>query len=303
MSFSEKIKNELYDIVPSARHCQIAEMAAVFMLCGSVSAGGDHISISLGSDNERLIRKFFTLAEKSFNISASTDFEDARGHVTIEDPESVRQLVGAFKLEHGCMEAAKLLTNSTCCRRAFIRGAFLTCGCMSTPQISYHMEFVCMDEARADMLLYMLNSFELEETTTARLIRRKKYYVVYLKSGSQIVDMLNIMGAHRSLIELEELRVVKDMNNSINRRVNCETANITKTVHAAVRQVEDIEYLRSHGGLGRLSPPLMEVALLRLEYPEAALKELGDMLEPPVGKSGVNHRLRKISEMADKLRG
>lgn len=125
---------------------------------------------------------------------------------------------------------------------------------------------------------------------------------MYLKEGSQIVDLLNIMEAHVALMNLENIRILKEMRNSVNRQVNCETANINKTVSAAVKQVEDINFIKSVRGLDSLSDSLREIALLRLEYPEAPLKELGTYLEPPVGKSGVNHRLRKLCEIAEDLR-
>ena len=143
-----------------------------------------------------------------------------------------------------------------------------------------------------------MNSFGLD----AKIVKRKKNYVIYLKEGSQIVDVLNIMEAHVALMELENVRILKEMRNSVNRKVNCETANINKTVSAAVKQVKDIEYIRDTIGLDKLPEGLKDVALTRLAYPEATLKELGNLLETPVGKSGVNHRLRKLSEVADKLR-
>ena len=136
----------------------------------------------------------------------------------------------------------------------------------------------------------------------AKIVQRKKSYVVYLKEGSQIVDILNIMEAHISLMELENVRILKEMRNTVNRKVNCETANINKTVSAAVKQVEDITYLRDTIGFEKMSEGLEEVALARLSHPDATLKELGELLSPPVGKSGVNHRLRKLSEMAEKVR-
>ena len=136
----------------------------------------------------------------------------------------------------------------------------------------------------------------------AKIVLRKKSYVVYLKEGAQIVDILNIMEAHISLMELENVRILKEMRNSVNRKVNCETANINKTVSAAVKQLEDITYLRDQIGFENIPKGLVEAALARLEPPEATLKELGESLNPPVGKSGINHRLRKLSEMADKVR-
>ena len=185
----------------------------------------------------------------------------------------------------------------SCCRRAFLRGAFLCVGSISDPEKGYHLEFVCTGEIRARQLQRLIQEFDIE----ARILIRKKYHVVYIKEGAGIVDLLNVMGAHMSLMNLENLRILKEMRNSINRRVNCETANITKTVNAASRQIEDILYLRDHYGLQKLPPALRRMAEVRLEYPDAPLKELGQYLEPPVGKSGVNHRLRKLSELAQQV--
>jgi hypothetical protein len=144
----------------------------------------------------------------------------------------------------------------------------------------------------------VLADFDLE----ARIVIRKKYFVVYFKEGEGIVDLLNIMEAHVALMELENTRILKEMRNSINRRVNCETANIAKTVNAATKQVEDIIYIKEHYGFENLTDNLQQIAEARLANPEATLKELGEMMDPPVGKSGVNHRLRKLGELADKLR-
>ena len=133
-------------------------------------------------------------------------------------------------------------------------------------------------------------------------MERKKHFVVYVKEGAGIVDILNVMEAHNSLMDLENIRIVKEMRNSVNRKFNCEMANLNKTVSAAVRQIEDIKYISDTVGLSYLSKPLMEIAAVRLENPDSSLKELGELLSSPVGKSGVNHRLRKISEIADDLR-
>ena len=136
----------------------------------------------------------------------------------------------------------------------------------------------------------------------ARIVNRKKNQVVYLKEGSQVVELLGLMGASISLMNLENIRILKEISNNVNRKVNCETANIGKTVSAAVKQVEDIRYIQTHMGFSQLSEGLEEIAVLRLQYQDATLKELGEMLNPPVGKSGVNHRLRKLSKIAEELR-
>ena len=135
-----------------------------------------------------------------------------------------------------------------------------------------------------------------------QIVLRKKYYVVYLKEGAMISDTLNIMEAHIALMKFENVRILKDVRNSVNRRVNCEAANINKTVSAARKQIEDIEYIKNTVGLERLSENLRDIAYARLEEPDATLKELGEKLSSPVGKSGVNHRLRKLSQIAQDIR-
>ena len=164
---------------------------------------------------------------------------------------------------------------------------------MSNPAKGYHLEIVCMSGKKAEQLQSVMHAFEIE----AKVVIRKKSHVVYLKEGAQIVDLLNVMEA-----PVENVRILKDMRNTVNRKVNCETANIHKTVSAAVKQVEDITYIKNTVGLDELPEGLEEIAKIRLQYPEATLKELGDLLTVPLGKSGVNHRLRKLSNMAEKLR-
>ena len=183
-------------------------------------------------------------------------------------------------------------------KRAYIRGAFLGGGSVTNPEKNYHLEFVTHSEEYAQDLCELINSCGLN----SKVIQRKNSFIVYIKEGEQIVDILNIMGAHSCLLELENIRIMKEMRNNVNRLVNCETANLSKTVNAAVRQVESIKFIQSKIGLKRLPQNLREIAELRLEYPDESLKELGEMLDPPVGKSGVNHRLRKIEKIAEELR-
>ena len=168
----------------------------------------------------------------------------------------------------------------------------------SDPEKSYHFEIVCASMGKAQQIQKIMRCFALD----AKIVSRKKSFVVYLKEGAQIVDVLNVMEAHQSLMELENIRILKDMRNTVNRKVNCETANINKTVSAAVKQIDDIRYIEETKGLDKLPEGLKDMALTRLTYPEASLKELGALLQNPVGKSGVNHRLRKLSEMAEEIR-
>lgn len=289
MSFSAEVKEELEKAVPNSRHCRLAEIAAITHYACSISETAEgKREIVLNTENETVARKYFTLWKKTFIIN--TDTEKALQAIKVlNEKEQVRLLQDGVN---------PMLIKNSCCKRAYLRGAFLCTGSMSNPQKSYHLEFVCEWEAQALQIQEVLHSFELD----AKIVRRKKYYVVYIKEGTGIVDLLNVMGAHISLMKLESLRVEKDMRNSINRQVNCEAANITKTVNAASKQIEDILLLKKHYGFSNLPKNLREMARVRLEYPESSLQELGGYLNPPVGKSGVNHRLRKLSEMADEIR-
>lgn len=182
--------------------------------------------------------------------------------------------------------------------KGLIRDAFLRSGSISDPEKFYHLEIVFTSNEEAKCIQKMLEDFGLD----AKIVERKGHYVVYLKEGAQIADMLRIMEAPLALMEFENIRIVKEMRNSINRQVNCEAANLGKTISAAVKQVEDIRYICSKVGLDNIPESLAETAKIRLEYPEATLKELGELMDPPLGKSGVNHRLKKLSELAEDLR-
>ena len=182
--------------------------------------------------------------------------------------------------------------------KGLIRDAFLRSGSISDPEKFYHLEIVFVTLEEAEAIKKLLENFDLD----AKIVERKGHYVVYLKEGAQIADMLRIMEAPLALMEFENIRIVKEMRNSINRQVNCEAANLGKTISAAVKQVEDIKFIISKVGLENLPESLAETAKKRLEYPEATLKELGELMDPPLGKSGVNHRLKHLSELAEDLR-
>ena len=310
MSFSSEVKEELSEQIASGRHCRLAETAAILSLCGKiVITENDRYCVKIQTENLAVARKYFTLLRKTFNIRAEVSVRKSRevrfySVIVSKDPEA-RRLLGETCLldEDGnvseCMSPMHhRLLRQNCCRRAFIRGAFLAVGSVIDPEKSYHFEIVCTAPEKARQLQELLASYDVD----AKVVLRKRHYVVYIKEGSQIVELLGLMGAHISLMQLENVRIVKEMRNSVNRKVNCETANLNKTVSAAVRQAEDIRYIQEKIGLDKLPMDLEETARLRLEHTEASLKELGDMLSPKVGKSGVNHRLRKLSQIADDLR-
>jgi DNA-binding protein WhiA len=287
MSFSGEVKEELATKIPPARHCQLAELAALMHYCGQLGQLPDgNLMIGFQTERESVVRKGFALLKRTFGISEES----------AADAGAIQSFLG--KIGNPELPVDRSFIKSSCCQRAFLRGAFLAVGSISDPHKGYHLEFVCPTEAKAEQLRDVMAGFDLE----SRIVLRKKYHVVYLKEGEAIVDLLNVLGAPVSLMELENTRIYKEVNNSVNRRVNCEMSNIRKTVNAATRQIEDIEFLRDNYGLERLSPTLQEMASVRLEYPEMPLGELGQYLDPPVGKSGVNHRLRKLSELAEKVR-
>ncbi len=312
MSFSGQVKEELSRHIHKSRHCQIAEIAAVLGFAGKLEEAGGESVLRVYTENLPLARKYFILMKKTFQVTCriavrqNIYLHKSRTFViSLFGEEEIRRVLQAVKWRNEKNEdirtrelVHRLLVQKSCCRRAFIRGAFLSAGSMSDPEKSYHFEIVCAGEEKARQLMDLINSFDMD----AKVVMRKKSYVVYLKEGAQIVDMLNIMEAHISLLNLENVRIIKEMRNSVNRQVNCETANINKTVSAAVKQLEDINYIKNTSGLDSLPENLREVALVRLQYPQAPLKELGTYLEPAVGKSGVNHRLRRLGEMAEEMR-
>lgn len=286
MSFSSDVKKELLGQVPRSRHCQLAELAGIINMDGAIDK--DTGCLVLESENELVIHKYKVLMKKAFSVDAGSPLTQG----------DTKRIMSALKLEKPGYAADGLILMQTCCKRAYLRGVFMAAGSISNPQKSYHFEIVCKSSSQAEQIQEILKGFD----TDAKIVGRKSHYVVYLKEGSNIVDCLNVMEAYVSLMNLENVRILKEMRNSVNRKVNCETANIKKTVNAAVKQIEDIELIRDKTGLEKLPDVLKETARLRLEYPEATLKELGGYFDPPVGKSGVNHRLKKLSAIAEELR-
>ena len=293
MSFSSEVKQELAKQSGKSRHCQIAELAALVAFDGKRQQLIEDAGDVLDSENPLLQEKYGLLLAQLF-------------HVNIEEidtlpPERILETIKMWNQSLRCADITEtvngILLQQTCCRRAYIRGAFLAGGSISDPNKSYHFEIVCHTLEQAQQLKELMEFFETEP----KIVERKERMVVYLKEGSQIVDLLNVMEAYVSLMNLENVRILKEMRNSVNRKVNCETANINKTVNAAVKQMEDIKRIRDTIGFDNIPEPLAEIAQARLDYPEATLKELGTYLDPPVGKSGVNHRLRKLAAIAENL--
>ena len=305
MSFSSGIREELSRLVPEEQDLKIAELSAALCFAGRLREEEGEPVLTISAERVSPVRKYFTLLKKAIKIEDSL-FVLKRGSAytaELNGREPVEEVFGACRLLK--REGGRLFLRSRGLliddgrRRAFLRGAFLACGTVSDPEKSYHLEFVCPDEEKAELLRSLLQGLGMDPG----VVTRKRSEVVYLKGSDDIVDLLGAMGAVSALMKMENVRILKEMRNSVNRQVNCETANLSKTVDASFRQVQDIEYLKEAGALDTLPEPLKEAALVRLANPEIPLKELGGLLPVPVGKSGMNHRLRKLSEYAEQLRG
>ncbi|MBW6411427.1 DNA-binding protein WhiA [Clostridium weizhouense] len=312
MSFSSKVKGEICRYSDMTKEEALAELSAIMKVSGTIAFSGSGLSFKMTTENPSSARLIFTLLKEHFDIHSKLMVKKSNSlkknniyMVVISADMGVKDLLhetgilteidGVMNLDYRINQDMVKTEEE---KRAYIRGAFIGGGSISNPERTYHLEFVTHSEEYALDLKDLINTFKLN----SKVIQRKSSFIIYIKEGEQIVDLLNIIGAHSSLLELENIRIMKEMRNNVNRLVNCETANLSKTVNAAVRQVESIRLIQNKIGLQRLPKNLREVAELRLNYPEESLKELGEMLDPPVGKSGINHRLRKIEKIAEELR-
>ncbi|NLW17910.1 MAG: DNA-binding protein WhiA [Firmicutes bacterium] len=305
MTFSEEVKRELTRISVTDQCCQRAELAALIRLNGSIEISrGDQWGLSVTTQNPATARVIFKLFRAVFGVQTEIYIRRkvrlrknnvylvrCRGDV----PALLRQ-VGLLESDNGLGHGvAGWVVERQCCCRAYLRGAFLAAGAINDPQkVSYHLEITTDYEEQASVLCALMEREEL----TPKVVPRKKSFVVYLKESEQIVRLLNIIGAHTALLQFEDARIRKYMRNQVNRLVNAETANLSKTVAAAMRQTEAIRLLAQRQQLAQLSPALRQVAELRLAHPEASLQELGQLADPPLSKSAVNHRLRKLVQLA-----
>lgn len=295
MSFSSIVKEELSKKISGARHCQIAELAAIYSFCGSfVQKNKENSYIFFNFENVLVANKCFTLMKKAFTIYSGCDFVNQIAYdeksltISVNDKELCEKIQDALE--------SFSVTERTCCRRAYLRGAYLCGGSTTDPGKSHHLEIVCKNKKSAEKIIELFETFDVD----AKLVERGRYYIVYIKDSNKIVLALNVFEAPVALMEYENTIIMKEMRNSINRQNNCDVANLNKTVSAAQSVISDIKQLMGTAEYENLPDNIKEVAMLRVEYPDASLKELGEMLTPPLGKSGVNHRLRKLSEMARK---
>jgi DNA-binding protein WhiA len=309
-SFSCNVKEELSRISSSAC-CQRAELASLVRMAGTIKiiGGQKKIFLQIQTVHAPTARRIYKLLKKNFKspvqiaIKRNSFLKDRSLYIIALDINDCKTLLeelgvlptSTFKLQEAVINSE--LIKKRCCKRAFLRGAFLGSGSISDPKGPYHMEFVTPDKNMAETLILLIKDFGLK----SKVVERKNNYMIYLKDGDNIADILGIIGAHNSLLKYEDIRVLKNMRNSVNRMVNCETANLNKTIDASIRQINSINILKKSTLYDDLPDNLKQIAELRLEYPDLSLKELGQMLDPVLGKSGVSYRLKKIENIAQKL--
>jgi len=307
VTYAMRVKNELARLELGNNCCQQAELMAFIHLCGNLQISDKQVALNVVTSNPAVARRIFKLFKSVFQLSSELLVQKKiklrKNNVyliRISGANRVRKvLTGLGLLRDGILTQKLDLPKlaEKCCRRAYLRGAFLSAGSILNPENSYHLEIYSDSQQHAENIAALIKTFAIK----VKITERKNGYMVYLKDSEQIADFLNVIGAHAALLDFENVRILKDLRNRINRLVNFETANVTKTVKAAVRQAQAIKAIAEHIGLESLSPPLRELAYLRLEHPEASLVELGQMLQPPLSKSGVNHRMRRLEKIGRKF--
>ena len=313
MSFSAQVKNELARIIHENPQVQLSELSAIIRMSGTLKLMGfNKLSFVINTENPAIARKVFTLIKNCFGITVEIQVNRQSNlkrnntyvlSVTYDQgANDILEKVGIIEKEGEHLSwvstIPKHLVSRQDGKRAYLRGAFLGSGSVSDPAKMYHLEFSTVNIEISQNLRKLLNSYKLN----AKIVTRKNNNVVYIKESEHITDLLNLMGAYNALMHLEDIKIKKHMRNDVNRLVNCETANLNKTVDTSMRQIECINYIMEKQGLDYLPENLHEIAMLRVENPDMSLKELGEIMETPLGKSGVNHRLKKIEMIAEELK-
>lgn len=301
MGFSERVKSELTHVIPQERCCILAELSAFYDFNGYLMGGGRYLDISHSSPLitrriKNLIKKAYPTIETRLLVQRAKIRRDQIFTIRIPTEESAQLVYQAITKQKNCNHSQKGLAKQ-CCQRSYVRGAFLSHGSVTNPERNYHLEIFTDKSEIANRVKLTICSLGIN----ARMTSRKNNMLVYIKDGEQIATLLNLIGAHTALLEFENVRVLKDMRNQINRLVNCETANVDKTISAAIMQIEIIRHIQSHMSLSKLPPKLYEIARLRIENPYATLKELGEMVTPQISKSGVNYRLQQLAKLSKQL--
>jgi DNA-binding protein WhiA len=309
MPFSTEVKDELARLMPSRHCCKLAELSALLHMEGALHLVGPHqLALHTESENAAVARKIFTYLKQLFDFTPELRVEKAprlRGHncyyLFLEEGERLTHILDELGLLDNRMRPVLglpgMLTRSYCCGISYLRGAFLGGGYISRPEQPAHLEINVQHVEMAEDLCSLSSRYDLNLHANMR----RKMYVVYSKSRGDQVNLLALLGAHKAVLRLESDAIVRELRERVNRRVNSETANLERTVDAAQRQLKDIRHIDDFLGLKELPSSLRDIALVRMEYPEASLRELGGYLQPPISKSAAYHRLLRIHRIASRM--
>lgn len=305
-SFASLVKKELTQLEVHPEHAR-AELSALIRMNGSLAIQDHQFVLNVQTENPAIARRIYSLIQQVYHLEAnlivrrkmklkknhqyvvrlSTGVNAVLADLTILAPDTMSLIT----------RVSPKVRNEPQRERSYLRGAFLAGGSVNNPETArYHLEIYSLYKDHNDDVLKMMNDFGLN----ARTVERRSGWITYLKEAEKIADFLQVIGATNAMLKFEDVRIVRDMRNSVNRLVNCETANLNKTIDAAQRQIDNIRYLQRTGMLDSLPAKLQEVAMLRLNHPEVSLQELGEMVPSgPISKSGINHRLRKLTQIAE----
>jgi DNA-binding protein WhiA len=308
MSFTAEVKDELSRVDAKRDCCAKAELSALVRVEGTLHVTGpERFRLEIATETSPVARKTIKLLHGVYGLKTELTVRRSVLHkannylISVGTQSNLTQVLNdlgilddTLGLTYG---VAPRLVRKDCCAVAFLRGAFLGGGFVADPHGDFHFELTAETEELADGLVALMARFDIE----AKTIRRRKLWAVYLKGAEPIVDFLALVGAHRALLRTQDVRIVKSMRSDVNRLVNAETANVQKSADAAVKQLERIRVLATAKGLDALPPALAELAYLRLEHPDVSLRELGELADPPLSKSAVYHRIRRIERLAEEV--
>ncbi len=306
MSFSAEIKDSIVRSI--AKYSKRVEKVVAGVLQSScaikITEDGERI-LYLTSESASLVKMLKIYSDNLISYTGSCKLAKARKgktrlrySLTFTNPDDFLMLHGIELVDNEMsLELSKKINHRVQRKKDYVSGFFLGTGSISDPNKSYHLEFLCKSEKQAQDFINLLESLEIK----AKCIQRSYFWVVYIKDSEIIADLLSVMGADSERFRFEDAKIIKDLRNKVNRQVNCDTANLDKIADMSSRQIKAIELIKEKMGLDNLSPKLREAAEIRLKEPELGLQELGAMLNPPLGKSGINHRLKRIEKIANAL--
>ena len=311
MSFASDVRGELARVPSTDACCARSELTSALLCSGGIAwRGRGRYAVTITASEAATVRRYFGMLKQFWGIvgqirtlSGDALNNQTRYQLAVPEEKTPELLRSLELLDDGALFGlrsvpAEETVRFSCCKKSFVRAAFMMCGAISHPEKGYHIEIAAPTEALARFIIEQLEAFDI----APRLSERKTRYVVYLKRAEDISDLLSLLGASRAMMAFENIRVKKEVSNRVNRQLNCDSSNINRVMNAAEAQIRDIRYIDEELGLDKLPKPLREMAFTRANNPEMPLAELGEQMDPPLGKSGVNARLRRLTELAAKLR-